>query len=128
MKRQIIVVYDGLCHLCSGHARMVLRRDKGRAICLVPLHSEEGRGLYHSFGLDPDDPDSMVVVKDGTLIRDSDAVLAVWSALGSPWSWSGPVRHFPKGLRDSMYRFVARNRYRLFGKRETCWLPDPMAR
>ncbi len=120
----MIVVYDGLCHLCSGHARMVLRWDKGRAIRLVALHSDEGRALYRRFGMDPEDPDSMVVLKDDRLVRDRDAVLAVWKALGAPWSWSRPLSAVPRAVRDPLYRLVARNRYRLFGKRETCWLPD----
>lgn len=128
MNRRVTVVYDGQCHLCSGHARMVLWWDKADAIRLVALQSEEGRSLYEGFGLDPDDPETMVVIENGCLIRDSDAVLAVWETLGAPWSWSRPLRLVPRAFRDPLYRFVARNRYRLFGKRETCWLPDQLGR
>jgi predicted DCC family thiol-disulfide oxidoreductase YuxK len=128
MSSQMIVVFDGLCHLCSGHARMVHRWDKARAIRLVALHSDEGRKLYKRFGLDPDDPETMVVMRNDGLIRDSDAVLEVWKALGSPWAWSRPLRHIPNALRDPLYRFIARNRYRLLGKRETCWLPGQARR
>jgi predicted DCC family thiol-disulfide oxidoreductase YuxK len=60
--------------------------------------------------------------------RDSDAILAIWAGLGWPWRAGAMFRLVPRLLRDPVYRWVARNRYRLFGRRNTCWLPDPAFR
>jgi predicted DCC family thiol-disulfide oxidoreductase YuxK len=61
-------------------------------------------------------------------LTDSDAVIAIWRGLGWPWRLAALARLVPRALRDPVYRWVARNRYRLFGRRRTCWLPDPSLR
>lgn len=81
--------------------------------------------LYRRFGIDPSDPDTLIVVDSNRALRDSDAVLAIWHGLGWPWR---AVCIFPRVLRDTVYRWVARNRYRIFGKREACWAPTPEQR
>lgn len=121
----MIVVFDSLCPLCSANARFILRHDRRHAFRLASVQSEAGRALYGRFGLDAQDPETMLVVDGERLYRDSDAVLAIARGLGRPWSAAGLLRAIPRALRDSGYRFVARNRYRLFGRRETCWLPPP---
>jgi predicted DCC family thiol-disulfide oxidoreductase YuxK len=75
--------------------------------------------------LDPADPDSLILVEGERALRDSDAVLAIYDGLGWPWRLVALGRIVPRFLRDPAYRWVARNRYRLFGRRETCWRPDP---
>lgn len=84
-----------------------------------------GSSLYRRFGIDPRNPETLIVVRDDAALRDSDAVLAIWSGLGWPWRALGIFRLVPRFLRDGLYRAIARNRYRLFGKRDTCWLPPP---
>jgi predicted DCC family thiol-disulfide oxidoreductase YuxK len=121
----MIVVFDALCPLCSANARFILKRDRARRFRLASVQSEAGRALYRRFGLDAEDPETMLVVDDDRLHRDSDAVLAIARGLGAPWSAAGALRIVPRPLRDPAYRWVARNRYRLFGRRETCWLPAP---
>jgi predicted DCC family thiol-disulfide oxidoreductase YuxK len=119
----VIVVFDALCPLCSANARFLLKRDGARVFRLASVQSEAGRALYRRFGLDADDPDTMLVVDGDRLLRDSDAVLAIARGLGAPWSGAVMFRLVPRRLRDAAYRWVARNRYRLFGRRDTCWLP-----
>jgi len=121
----VIVVFDALCPLCSANARFILRRDRARRFRLASVQSEAGRALYLRFGLDADDPDTMLVVDGDRLFRDSDAVLAIARGLGAPWSAAAVASLAPRHLRDAAYRWVARNRYRLFGRRDTCWLPAP---
>lgn len=121
----MIVVFDALCPLCSANARFILRHDGARTFRLASVQSEAGRALYRRFGLDADDPDTMLVVAGDRLFRDSDAVLAIARGLGAPWSAAAAARLVPRPLRDAAYRWVARNRYRLFGRRDTCWLPAP---
>jgi predicted DCC family thiol-disulfide oxidoreductase YuxK len=121
----VIVVFDALCPLCSANARFILKHDRARRFRLASVQSEPGRALYRRFDLDPDDPETMLVVDGDRLFRDSDAVLAIARGLGAPWSVASVMRVVPCGLRDAVYRSVARNRYRLFGRRETCWVPPP---
>ena len=120
-----VVVFDAQCVLCSANARFLLRHDKRRHFRLASMQSEAGAALYRQFGIDPADPDTLIVVQGGEALRDSEAVLAIWSALGWPWRALGVFRAIPRALRDPLYRLVARHRYRLFGQRETCWVPDP---
>lgn len=89
------------------------------------MQGETGVALYRRFGIDPADPETLIVVHGGAALRDSDAIIAIWTGLGWPWRALAAARAVPKALRDPMYRWIARNRYRLFGKRETCWVPSP---
>ncbi len=119
-----IIVFDAICPLCSANARYILKRDRKRRFRLVSMQSEAGAALYRRFGIDPADPETLILVEGDRALRDSDAVLAIWSGLGWPWRAAGFARAVPRFVRDPIYRWVARNRYRLFGRRETCWLPD----
>lgn len=89
------------------------------------MQSGHGAELYRRFGIDPADPETLIVVTGDWALRTSDAVLAIWSGLGWPWRAATVLGLVPRPLRDGMYRLVARNRYRIFGRRETCWLPGP---
>ncbi|MFA5121778.1 thiol-disulfide oxidoreductase DCC family protein [Zavarzinia sp.] len=120
-----IVVFDAMCVLCSANAQFILKHDRAGRFRLASMQGAVGTALYRRFGIDPADPDTMVVVDGDRCLRDSDAVLAIWAGL--PWPWRGVAvfRLVPRGLRDAVYRLVARNRYRLFGRRESCWMPTP---
>lgn len=120
-----IILFDALCVLCSANAQFVLRHDRRRRFRLAALQSEAGRALCRDHGVDPDDPSTMIVVDGARVWRESDAVLAILAGLGAPWSAGQALRLVSRALRDPAYRWVARNRYRLFGKRTTCWLPRP---
>ena len=120
-----VIVFDAMCVLCSANAQFVLRHDLQQRFLLASMQGEIGAGLYRRFGIDPSDPDTMVVVTGGKALRNSDAVLAIYAGLGWPWRALSALRVIPRGLRDPVYRLVARNRYRIFGKRESCWLPTP---
>jgi predicted DCC family thiol-disulfide oxidoreductase YuxK len=122
-ERHPIIVFDAMCVLCSAHAQFVLRHDRRHYFRLTSMQSEVGTALYRRFGMDPADPDSLIVVMRDELLRDSDAVLTIYSALGWPWRAMAVFRLVPKFVRDPVYRLIARNRYRLFGQRETCWMP-----
>ena len=89
------------------------------------MQKDVGAGLYRRFGIDPSNPESMIVVAGDRLLRDSDAVLAIYAGLGWPWKVVSLLRVIPRFLRDPVYRWLARNRYRIFGRREACWVPSP---
>ncbi len=120
-----IVVFDGVCHLCNGWVRFLLRFDARGVYRFASMQSETGRRLLRDHGLDPDDPSSFLLLREGRARTDSDAILDVLTGLGGAWRGFGVLRLVPRVLRDPAYRFIARNRYRLFGRREVCMMPTP---
>lgn len=120
-----IIVFDAECILCSGHAQIVLRHDKSRRFLLASMQDETGQALYRRFGIDPQNPDTLLLVEGERALRDSDAVIAIYSSLGWPWKAVSALRTIPRFLRDPIYLWVARNRYRFFGRRDRCWVPSP---
>jgi predicted DCC family thiol-disulfide oxidoreductase YuxK len=89
------------------------------------MQNAVGAALYRHFGIDPANPESMIIVDGDRLLKDSDAVLAIYAGLGWPWKALSLLRFIPRALRDPVYRWLARNRYRLFGRRDACWIPAP---
>ena len=120
-----IILFDAECILCSANARFVLRHDKIARFRLASVQGVAGASLCREHGLDPDDPTSILVVDGAMVRRDSDAVLAIYEGLGWPWRALALFRLVPAVIRDPVYRWIARNRYRLFGKRATCWVAPP---
>lgn len=118
-----IVVFDAMCLLCSRGARFLIERDRAGIFRLASVQSAAGADLCRRFGIDPGDPESMILVEGARMLRDSDAVIAIARRLGGPWRLAGALTAIPRPLRDAAYRWVARNRYRLWGRRETCWVP-----
>jgi len=119
-----IIVFDAECLLCSANAQFILKHDRQGRFLLASMQGEVGSALYRRFGIDPADPDTLIVVEGDRVRRDSDAILAIWAGLGWPWCAAAVFRLVPRALRDAIYRWVARNRYRLFGRRDACWRPD----
>lgn len=120
-----IVLFDGVCNLCHGSVRFLLDHDRDGIFRFAPLQSELGRSLVTSAGGDPDVIDTMLLVDaEGTHVK-STAALRMVRALGAPWSWLFPLIAIPERVRDAAYDFIARNRYRWFGKRDSCPAPRP---
>lgn len=120
-----IIVFDALCVLCSANAQFILAHDKKGHFRLASMQGEVGTRLFERFDVDPADPDTIIVVDGDKVWRNSDAVLTIYSGLGWPWRVFGVFKLVPRFIRDPVYRLIATNRYRIFGKRETCWLPTP---
>ncbi|HEX7741710.1 MAG TPA: thiol-disulfide oxidoreductase DCC family protein [Sphingobium sp.] len=118
-----IIVFDAMCVLCSANAAFVLRHDRAGRFRLASMQGDIGTALYRQFGIDPANPETLIVVEGGLALRNSDAVLAIWTGLERPWNGLAAFRVIPRWLRDPVYRWVARHRYRLFGQRSTCWIP-----
>ena len=124
-----IVLYDGVCGLCNRLVQFLLKRDTHNRFRFASLQSEWANKLLRDYGLDPHDLDTVYVVKDyglpeQSLLARSDAVLYMLNQLGGVWKLSGVGRVLPKPIRDAVYKVVARNRYRVFGKYESCMLPE----
>ena len=120
-----LIVFDGECVLCSAGAQFVLRHDGAHLFRLTTAQGPVGSALYRHFGLRDDEEGTMIVLERGRLLTESAAVLAIAQGLGGPWRAAALARLLPARARDGFYRFVARNRFRWFGRRETCWLPSP---
>ena len=118
-----VILYDGVCVFCSRWIRFVATRDVKRRFRFTAIQSGYGARLARAFGIDPQDPDTNAVIHGGVACFKSDAALTVLSRLPG-WSWVRVLRAFPKPWRDAAYNLVARNRYRLFGKYEECFVPD----
>ena len=118
-----VILYDGVCVFCSRWIRFVAARDTKRHFRFTAIQSGYGTRLAQAFGIDPDDPDTNAVIRGGNAFFKSDAALTVLGALPG-WGWVRVLRSVPKPLRDAVYNLVARNRYRIFGKYDECFVPD----
>lgn len=123
-----IVVFDGVCVLCSGWVRFLLRFDRRGRYRFAALQSASGRTLLRDHGLDPDDPLSFLLLTPERAWTDSDAAIGVIAGLGGAWRVVAALRVLPRRWRDAAYRLLARNRYRWFGTAAQCFLPDPEQR
>lgn len=119
-----VIVFDAQCVLCSANAQLIMRRDRGQLFRLASMQGEAGAALMRANGVDPSDPETLIVVDGERVLRNSDAILHIYRRLGWPWRTLAVLAIIPRGIRDAAYRLVARNRYRWFGKREQCWIPD----
>ena len=118
-----VILYDGVCVFCSRWVRFVATRDVAKRFRFTAIQSPYGTRLAQAFGINPDDPDTNAVVHGGRVHLKSDAALTVLSQLAG-WRWTRALLAVPKPLRDAVYSLVARNRYRIFGKYDECFLPD----
>lgn len=128
-----IVLYDGVCGLCNHLVQFILKRDNKDRFRFASLQSDFAQTLMLKHGVDPHDLDTVYVVRDHlqaneALLARSDAILYMLSELGGVWKIAVVGRVMPRGLRDALYKIVARNRYRVFGKHESCMLPEPKYR
>lgn len=121
-----VIVFDGVCLLCSRWVDFILRHDHAGRFRLAAMQGQQGRALLIAHGLSPDDPVSFLLVDQGQGYSDTNAIARVLSQLGTPWRVAGTtLRLIPRFLRDPAYRWIARHRYRLFGRRAHCRLPEP---
>lgn len=120
-----VLFFDGVCNLCNGAVQWILKRDKQERFLFAPLQSELGEKLQQKAGRKLD---SLILQHGGKVFVKSSAALEVARLLGLPWALLSVVRIVPRPLRDAVYDWIARNRYRWFGKKDACMLPTPALR
>ena len=125
---QPVVLFDGVCNLCNGSVQFIVRHDPAGRFRFASLQSEAGRALLRRHGLDPADLFSVILVEGGRAYSRSDAALRVAGGLSGGWRAVGALRVVPRPLRDLVYGWVARNRYRWFGRQDACMIPTPELR
>jgi predicted DCC family thiol-disulfide oxidoreductase YuxK len=118
------IVFDGMCHLCSASTAWIARRTANKPVRFVPAQSEEGEYALKAAGLDTFDPESFLVIQNGQSLQKSRAVIAILNMVGSVWKIIGWLLNLmPVPIADKIYSWVAANRYKWFGRRNTCFIP-----
>jgi predicted DCC family thiol-disulfide oxidoreductase YuxK len=131
--RELIVLYDGVCGLCNRLNQFLLARDRDDRLRFASLQSDFAAKVLQRHELNPLDLNTVWVIvnynqPDERVLARSDAILHVLTTLGGFWRVATLGKIIPRKLRDALYRTVAASRYRLFGKSESCMMPDPTFR
>ena len=121
--RHPLIVFDGACVLCSGFARMVVSLDRQDRFRFATAQSSFGEALFRQHGLRTDSYETNLVIIDGVAFMRLESLVAVMSELGWPWRTARLLLLLPRPLRNWLYGRVARNRYALFGRKESCEIP-----
>lgn len=122
-----LILFDGVCVFCSRWVRFVIERDPDRRFRFMPIQSEAGGGLASRFGIDPEAPQTNAVILGGRIFFKSDAALTVLGQLAATRALGG-LKAVPRAVRDPLYDLIARNRYAIFGRTETCMVPSDQDR
>lgn len=122
-----MIVFDGICVLCNGWVRFLLKHDHDARYRFAAMQTSAGRALLQRHGLDADDPVSFLLVHGRSAWTDTEAIVRVLHGLGRYWRMAAAIRLVPVLVRDRLYRWVARHRYRWFGT-TTCHVPTPAQR
>ena len=118
-----ILLFDGVCNLCNQSVQFIINRDQAGLFHFAALQSEVGKTLLQKHNLSPDNIDTVVLVVGDKAYTRSSAALQVLRHLGLPWSLLSVFLILPKGFRDFVYNYIAKNRYRWFGRQESCMMP-----
>ena len=120
-----IILFDGVCNLCNGAITFIIQRDKKDLFRYAPLQSEIGKELAAKHHIDLDKVDSIILVTEDKAYAKSTAALRIAKQLSAGWPLLAVFLILPRFLRDAVYDFIARNRYKWFGKKEACMIPTP---
>ena len=120
-----VVLFDGICNLCNGSVIFIIRRDAQAKLKFASLQSDYGAGQLKRFNLTASSLDSVLLVKAGRLFQKSNAALEIVAMLDGMWPALYVFKLVPRVMRDFIYEWVAKNRYRWFGKKEACMIPTP---
>ncbi|HRF59655.1 MAG TPA: DCC1-like thiol-disulfide oxidoreductase family protein [Fimbriimonadaceae bacterium] len=122
-----VILFDGVCNLCSATVQWVVRRDPRDRFRFASLQSDVAQRLLGSLEMGQS-LNSIVLVDERGVHTRSTAALRIAMKLRFPWPILAAFLIVPRPIRDGVYRWIARNRYRWFGKKEACWIPTPALR
>jgi predicted DCC family thiol-disulfide oxidoreductase YuxK len=120
-----LVLFDGHCHLCDGSVKVILKHDHSKVFMFASLQSETGKKIIEKYHIDTSLGESIILIKKGKSYTKSSAALWIANELKFPVNLISGLIIFPPIVRDFVYDFIAKNRYKWFGKSDTCLLPDP---
>ncbi len=119
------LLFDGVCNLCNGFVQWLIKRDTKRQFRYAALQSEVGQALLKEGGLPTDEISTVVLVDNGRVYTHADVSLRIAQRLGGAWTLFRVFYLVPRPIRNVVYDWIARNRYRWFGKSESCMIPTP---
>ena len=122
-----IVLFDGVCNFCNSSVQFIIRHDKSKALKFASLQSNTGQELIAKYNI-PKDVDSVIFIENGNAFTKSEAALRIADNFGGVWKMMRILKVIPAFIRNLFYDIIARNRYKWFGKKETCMIPSPEIR
>jgi len=125
LSNNAVVLFDGVCNLCNGAVQFIIARDRKRRYRFASLQSDAGQTLMREAGLSPEEINTVVLIDGGKAYTHSTAILRISRHMGWFWPLAQVFYIVPKAVRDAVYNWIARNRYRWFGRREACMVPTP---
>jgi predicted DCC family thiol-disulfide oxidoreductase YuxK len=123
-----IILFDGVCNFCNSMVNFIIRRDKKNVFLFCALQSDSGKRLLEQYKINWKESDSFVVIENRKAWQKSNAALKLYNKLPWYWKWTQFFWVVPKFIRDGVYNFIAKNRYKWFGKKEDCMIPTPEMR
>ncbi|MFB1097281.1 thiol-disulfide oxidoreductase DCC family protein [Terribacillus sp. JSM ZJ617] len=124
MDSKAIILFDGVCNLCNSSVQFIIKHDKAAYFNFASLQSDLGGQLKETKQI-PDNADSIILMENGKVYMQSSAILRIARNLDGVWKLAAAALIIPRPIRDMVYRYVAKNRYRWFGKQDQCMLPSP---
>ena len=120
-----VILFDGVCNLCNSSVQFIIRHDKKKQFRFASLQGHTGQALLQQFNLPATHFNSFVLIEGNRLFTESTAALRVFKTLGGVWSLLYGCIIIPAFIRNAIYRLIAKNRYKWFGKRASCMVPPP---
>ena len=123
-KDKKIILFDGVCNLCDSAVQFVIKHDRNDVFRFVALQSELGQEILKHIGINPINIDSVILYEPGiAYYYKSSAAIEIAKSLGGFWHFGTVFKIIPAGIRNQLYDYIAKNRYKWYGKKETCWIP-----
>jgi predicted DCC family thiol-disulfide oxidoreductase YuxK len=120
-----IIFFDGVCNLCNGAVQFTIERDTKNLFRFASLQSDFAKETLSPYGIDTDQKNSFILLENGKIYQQSTAALRVAKRLGAAWPLLYAFIILPPFIRNAVYGYIAKNRYKWFGKQESCWVPTP---
>ena len=128
MNSNRVILFDGVCNFCNSTVNFVIERDKKTIIKFAALQSDAGQQLLKQFNLSTSQFNSFIYIEDGKVFTQSTAALRVCKNLSALWPLLYGFIMVPEFIRDGIYKWIAKNRYKWFGKKDQCMIPSPEVR
>ncbi|WP_318243529.1 thiol-disulfide oxidoreductase DCC family protein [Fictibacillus norfolkensis] len=120
-----VLLFDGVCNLCNGSVQFILKHEKSEKLKFSAIQSDAGQKLLSQHNIDSEQTNSVILISEGVVYTESDAVAKVAEFLKSPYNMGKYMKVVPRQIRNVFYKKVASNRYKWFGQKESCMIPTP---
>ncbi|MBS1754644.1 MAG: thiol-disulfide oxidoreductase DCC family protein [Ferruginibacter sp.] len=125
MDNSPIILFDGVCNFCNSAVNFIIRRNKNANIFFTAMQSQTGQKILQQYGLPVNDMQSFVLIENGKAYKQSTAALRICRHLKGLWPLCYGFIIVPAFIRNAVYNWIAKNRYKWFGKRQQCMIPTP---